>query len=189
MAIKHNTIKEAVEPIRQHAMDAAEKWAREQVTKAKQELIAADWDLEKAAPYPRSSGISRADFSFASRRYYFFRSITTSHQSTRSMHEPNFCDINHKGVGKFVKEARDGAAAKYEAFVAKLEKKVGSHSSAQLFGNHVWGWSFLRVETPTGVQVWKTRQITNVSCLGTYFPQWPSRQIKEPSAAELEAAQ
>lgn len=175
-------IRKAVEPLIADAQKWAAKMAREHIAKVIQELVAADWDLEKAAPYPRSMGVSRADFTFGMRRFNFFRAITTPRKSSRNMHEPNFCDRNPAAIEKIVKEARKDAAAKYEAFIEKLEQKVGAHTSAKLQGNHVWGWSFLTVETPSGEQIWKTRQITNVSVLGLYFPQWPSRKVKKVDA-------
>lgn len=178
---QRSPIRQAVEPLIADAQKWAEQITREHIAKAEQQLAAADWDLEKVAPYP-SSRNSRADFMAGERRYRFFRAFTTSRKSSRSMHDPNFCDPNPTAIEKIVKEAREDAAAKYEAFIAKLEQKVGAHTSAKLEGNHVWGWSFLTVQTPTGVQIWKTQQITNVSVLGLYFPQWPSRKVKKAGA-------
>lgn len=61
----------------------------------------------------------------------------------------------------------------------KLEMKIGEHLTATLEGNHVWGDSFITVEKANGEnERWRTHTILNVSKLGLYFNQFPTRKIK-----------
>jgi hypothetical protein len=92
---------------------------------------------------------------------------------------PEFADMSAEKGEKFVQEARENAAFQYEAYVAKLNKKIGPAKSASLTGNHVWGYSFLTVVTESGeTQIWKTQMIVNVSKLGKLFNQFPTRKVK-----------
>lgn len=82
-------------------------------------------------------------------------------------------------VEKFIQAAKADAAAQYEAFVAKLQQKIGEVKNATLKGNHVWSYSILTVEKPDGtVEHWKTQMIINVSKLGKMFNQFPTRKVK-----------
>ncbi len=64
-------------------------------------------------------------------------------------------------------------------FICKLVAKVGEVTEASIAGNHIWGESYLTVTTIAGAkQTWKTQQIVNVSVLGNYFNQWPTRLMK-----------
>jgi hypothetical protein len=88
--------------------------------------------------------------------------------------------MSAEGCDRFVTECRDEAAAQYEKFVSKLVRKIGDCETAALSGNHVWSNSLLKITKADGsVEHWKTQQITNRSVLGKYFPQWPSRKLKE----------
>lgn len=172
-------IEVVVNPLKTDAMDRAEQYARVVIADVTKELATAGNDLEICAPYPSSMNITRGAFMAKESKYRLFRKLTTSRRSTRSMHEPNFADMNPKAEAEFVKEAREDAAFQYEAFVAKLNKKVGEVVHAKLEGNHVWGFSFLHVELPTGEkQIWKTQQILNQSKLGKVFNQFPTRKVK-----------
>ena len=112
--------------------------------------------------------------------YKLFRSLTTWRKSSISMHEPEMADMDAAKAEEFVKEAKEDAAYQYEQYVAKLNKKIGPTKSATLEGNHVWGYSFLRVVTASGEkQTWKTQTIINQSKLGKVFNQFPTRKIKE----------
>lgn len=80
---------------------------------------------------------------------------------------------------QFVIDACEAASMQYTAFIAKLENKIGAHTTATLEGSHVWGYSILTVTLADGsIQCWKTQQIVNTSVLGTLFNQWPSRKVK-----------
>jgi hypothetical protein len=70
-------------------------------------------------------------------------------------------------------------AAKFQIlkYVVKLSQKIGKEiSSADLSGD-LWTNSTLTVECEDGdKQVWNTRHITNYSCYGTPFSQFPTRK-------------
>ena len=83
-------------------------------------------------------------------------------------------------VEKFAASARETAAAEYDAFVAKLEAKIGDDvAAAELAGNHVWNHSTLTITRTDGsVERWRTSMIINVSKLGKLFNQFPTRKAK-----------
>ena len=82
-------------------------------------------------------------------------------------------------IDRFVAARKEQAAAEYDAFIAKLVKKIGPVVTAELDGNHVWSHSILTVVLKSGEQQrWKTQQITNISKYGKHFNQWPSRKMK-----------
>lgn len=167
----------AVAPLKQQAQDRAELAMTQRIEEVCATFEAHGWDLDKFAPYP-NSGIGRAAYKQALAVRQFAESVTTYTQATRRHGEPNIRAAAPAAVARKVAAARDMAGASYEAFVAKLEGKVGEHSAASLHGSSVWGYSVLDVQTPAGEQRWITKQILNVSCLGTLFNQWPTRLAK-----------
>lgn len=175
-----NPIETVVAPLKSDAMDRAEQFAREQVARIERELEANDWDREIVAPYPNSLRDGREEYKKKEARYRMVRFFTKATGSAvRRIHAPDPCEMNAERVELFVKQAREAAAAQYEAFVAKLIHKVGDVTEASLSGNHVWGHSILTVTKPDGtVERWKTQTIVNVSKLGTVFNQWPTRKVK-----------
>jgi hypothetical protein len=177
------TIAECVEPLRTSAMDRAEQFAREYADRLLADLAACGGDAEVFAPYPKNN-MGRGAYLAAQLKYGLVRRLTNPVKSgSRSPRDPDFRVPNPVGVGKFVEEARQDADRQYSAFIAKLESKIGPHSDATLHGDHVWSYSVLTVETPTGRQDWKTQQILNVSKLGKVFNQWPTRLVGAAKAA------
>lgn len=174
-----NVIETAVAPMKAEAMNRAEKHARELVAKAAAELAQAGFDLNIVAPYPKSWGADSREYNVKLAKYRFFGVITTWRAASYRMNEPHFADINAAKVEKLVADAREDAAFQYEAFVAKLNSKIGPATAARLEGNHVWGHSYLHVTTAAGEQqIWKTQMIINVSKLGKIFNQFPTRKVK-----------
>lgn len=175
----------AVQPLRAVAMDRAEKNARERI-EADLKKLAEEFggDAQKMAPYPNSLRTTREAYKAGVRFYHYIRSITKAAPSegyvSRRMGDPEMVVPNPERIEKAIADSRDMAAGQYDAFVAKLINKAGEHVTATLEGDHVWGESFLTV-TFAGdkpAEVWKTRQIWNVSKLGLHFPQWPSRKVR-----------
>ena len=175
-----NVIEAVVMPLKTDAMNRAEQYARAIVADVRKELAAAGNDMNICAPYPSSLNYgSRAEYAAKLSKYKLFCSLCQSRQGSRRMNEPDLCDVNSNYVAKFVKEAREDAAFQYEAFVAKLNRKIGAAVHATLVGNHIWAESFLTVELPNGEkQIWKTKHILNRSKLGKVFNQFPSRIVK-----------
>src|SRR3970040_1103217 len=166
-----NPIETAVAPLKNEAIDRAEKEARSIVKQCREELKAAGNDLRAVAPYPNGH-MDRFSYVVALSKYSLFERLTTWRKGSVSIHDPLYVDVDSNKVKKFVKVAREDAASQYDAFVAKLVSKIGEVQSASLEGNHVWSYSLLTVEKTTGKEVWKTQQIINVSKLGKVFNQW-----------------
>lgn len=176
-----NPIEKVVLPLKEDAMKRAADYAKDVVASVRAELTNAGNDLHVCAPYPSSIGMSTGQYRAMVAKYGLYRKLTTRRESNRNgMHDPEFADMSSKGIAEFVKEARENAAFQYDAYVAKLNKKIGTVIHAELKGNHVWGFSFLTVELPTGEkQIWKTQQIINQSKYQKVFNQFPTRKVKE----------
>lgn len=158
-----NHIEQAVSHLKAAAQDRAEQYARKVVADVQAD-IAAKGGLSAAAPVPRAwQAPTETTFKYraAQQKRELYKAIMAS-------------------ADKFVQDARDNAAAQYDAFVAKLNEKIGPVTRASLQGNHVWGYSNLTVVTAAGeTQVWRTQQILNVSKLGKVFNQYPTRRVKQ----------
>jgi hypothetical protein len=157
-----NAIEQAVSHLKAAAQDRAEQYARQIVTKAQAD-IAAKGSIAAAAPYPKTWTVSGNEYRAMVAKYKLYCLVQSE-----------------KGAAKYVQDARENAAAQYDAFVAKLNSKIGPVTSASLQGDHVWGYSNLTVVTASGeTQVWRTQQILNVSKLGTVFNQYPTRRVSK----------
>lgn len=173
-----NVIEAAVNPLKADAMNRAEKVARETIARVAAKLVAAGNDLKIAAPYPNSS-LGRNEYMAKYATYKLYRSLCTWRKSGIGMHEPEMADMDSEKEAKFIEEAREDAAFQYDAFVAKLNKKIGPAKVARLEGNHVWSSSRLHVTKDDGTkEIWKTQMIINVSKLGKLFNQFPTRKVK-----------
>lgn len=174
-----NLIAEAVAPMKADAILHANRWATARIAYVLAELAAHDWDMDKAAPRPRSTSCGRFEYLAKQQKVRLFEAITQATWSTRRMDEPNTRRAEPSLEAKFIADAERSAAAQYDAFVSKLINKIGPVTAATLTGNHVWSFSELRVKTTAGeIQTWRTRMIVNTSKLGLLFNQWPSRKIK-----------
>lgn len=173
-----SAIAAAVLPLKVEAIERAEKEARKRVEWAAEKLQAAGNDLRLVAPRPHGS-MSRAQYVQADSVCRFFGNLTRSRQPGWRMGEPQLVDLDSNKIRRFVADAREDAAVSYDAFIAKLEEKIGPCISALLTGNHVWSYSILQVMKVDGeIERWKTQTIVNVSKLGKLFNQYPTRKIK-----------
>jgi len=171
----------AVEPLRADAIKSAEDKANATVEYVRKALAEAGNDINAVAPYPPGTNYgSRENYHRMLAKYRLFSSLAKWRKSTYNPFDgPCLADVAPEAVARMIKNYREAAVAQYDMFIAKLVNKIGPATSATLSGNHIWGWSFLTVTLPSGeTQVWKTMQISNVSKLGKYFPQWPSRKVK-----------
>lgn len=176
-----NPVAAAVLPLRDFAMQRAEQYAREVVDRVRKELKDAGNDMNICAPYPKSFNMGRLEYSVKVSKYQLFSSLCTQHPGNSYQFDaPRIVDVDSNRVAKFVKEARENAAAQYDLFIMKLIAKIGDVNTATLEGNHVWSYSFLYIQKPNqvAVEIWKTQQIMNVSKLGKVFAQWPTRKVK-----------
>lgn len=178
-----NLIEKAVLPLKVDAIERATKEAKEYVAKITAALEAADGDVNIVAPYPfMHSGLNQFQRMAALRRHEQVHALVTADPNRKSRHgmnDPYYAVMDEAKINRFIQDRIDGAIADYDSFVAKLITKIGDVTSARLSGNHVWSYSILIVTKPDGEeQAWKTQQIVNVSKLGRYFNQWPSRKMK-----------
>jgi hypothetical protein len=173
-----NPIEQAVAPLKDAAVDRARKEATDLIERILKKLEENGWDLNLVAPNPRGT-LSRQDYIRAKSIRDLYQSVTTYTKSSRRPDEPDIRARSVDAENRFIQESVKDAAFQYDLFVAKLVKKIGPVQSAELEGNHVWGYSILTVVLTSGeVQRWKTQQIVNVSSLGKLFNQWPTRKVR-----------
>jgi hypothetical protein len=175
-------VEAAVEPLKNDAIAYAEEMTQKQIDRVLAELAAIGGDVEVYAPYPRSTNCGRNEYLAKQAKHYFVIDITESvdKAATRRWGEPDIRVASPERIAKVIADAKAEAAAQYDAFVAKLNAKVGACDTAILKGSHVWGSSMLMVTKGKTVEFWKTQQIVNVSKLGRHYLQWPSRKVKMP---------
>lgn len=178
-------IAKAVEPVRAEAIARATKEAFAVIARVEKELAEAGGDREKSAPYPNSRFCDKRSFNIKLGKYTLVRMLTEqdvepgAYVGSRSFGSPDPARMSPEGCAHFVKRAQEDASAQYDAFIAKLEAKIGEVTEATLKGEHVWGHSILTVTKADGsVERWKTQMIVNVSVLGNLFNQWPTRKVK-----------
>lgn len=189
-----NKIEIAVMPLKNDAVERARQEGEREVEAVRNELAKHDGDINKAAPYPRSSGknaLYGVDYHIARARYSRFHALTrtdTTKPASYRPHEPHYVIVAEDKAKAYVEQRMLWAAADYDSFVAKLIAKIGDVTDARLIGNHVWSYSTLVVTKPGGeVQAWKTQQIVNYSKLGKPFNQWPTRRLSKVPPEALAA--
>ena len=170
-------IAQAVAPLKADAEERARAAARTLIDKTWGELEAVGWNADAVAPAPHGR-MDRATYKQAQARRAFVMSITVSATPTIRHGDPHVRLASEDAAARFVASCVADAAASFDAFVAKLQQKVGDHSAARMVVDGSWSYSVVEVETPAGTQRWKTQQIINVSGLGTVFNQWPTRLMK-----------
>lgn len=172
-----NLIEQAVAPLKQASIDAAMSQAHRVVEAFIKNLAENNNDLQIIAPYPKSSD---RDFKAKESYYYFARSITKTRASS---HRPGFpceADISPEGVTRYFEEVQKDAAEAFNAYVVKLNDKVGKVEEAKMiYDRGVWRESILEVVKPEGVERWKTQIIVNFSKYNKPFNQFPTRKIKK----------
>lgn len=174
----------AVAPLRVAAETLAEKYAREDADAVAKQLADAGWDLDVAAPDGNSFKDGRDEYRAKHARHCFFIKLTErAAPKNGRWHERDEKDIrvmSKERIERYVKEAKEDAAASFVGYVNKLVMKMGPAKSATLTalrGSNLWAHSFLDVVMNDGSKErWETKQIWNRSCLGKNFPQWPTRQ-------------
>lgn len=168
-------IAQAVETLKAPAVERAANQARERLYHIASNLLGSD--LAVAAPYPKGT-MGRQAYAQAQGFYHLARAIMqVKRESSRHGSPEHAVATNEAGIERLVNEAAEATAAAFDAYVAKLETKVGTCDSAEVVGM-LWQGSTLTVRKGATVERWKTQQIVNVSVLGKVFNQWPTRLIK-----------
>jgi hypothetical protein len=173
-----NAVETAVFPLKAKAVEAAEQRALEKIASVMDDLSANGWDLNVCAPRPHGM-MSRAAYKQAAAKVTLYASLTSATATSLRHGQPDIRVRNPLGEANLVAMFRMSAAASFDAYVAKLNLKIGECASATLRPlAGVWGYSELDVVTVNGVaQTWRTQMILNCSVLGTLFNQWPTRQV------------
>ena len=168
-------IAQAINPSRAAAVDHAVRRAQNFVEVTKAELMGADMNLDLVAPMANRH-MSREEYRQTLARYDFVNRITT-HPATRRRSDA--LGFNADGIAQFLSNIATDAAADFDAYVAKLESKVGECATAEIQGV-LWNESILSVTKMDGtVERWKTQMIINVSSFGKLFNQYPTRKLKK----------
>ena len=179
MNTKHITpIAEAVNPSREAAVEHAVDRANKLIESIKAELISAEMNLDMVAPMPNSK-MSREEYKQTMARYQFVNNITERPVTRRVSEARIALGFNQEGIDRFIEAIKIDAASEFDAYVAKLEAKVGDCVAATVDGN-LWNESILIVTKADGaVERWKTQMIINISSLGKLFNQFPTRKLKK----------
>jgi hypothetical protein len=170
-------IAQAVEPRRAASIDRARESALRYVEAVRARLVEAGMDFDAAFPRP-TTGMGRVAYRQAQSVRDNAIRLCRVLISTRRPGQPLPVEISDEGVARFVAQIEADASADFDAYVAKLESKVGETVEASIDGASLWIGSVLTVRTIAGaVERWSTKQIVNVSVLGTLFNQWPTRRM------------
>ena len=139
-----------------------------------------DWDLVKAAPYPRFGGYN-AEYKMAQSQRSLYTSITKSKGNSYSSRpgDPEFREPDQQKIDRYVSNSVKDAEASYREFMQKMITKIGKPVvNAKMAGN-IWTNAVLTVTTNDGEeQVWNTKMILNFSKYQKMFNQFPSRRKK-----------
>lgn len=179
-----------VAPMRADAAARAVKHARQYIKYVTNRLAEHNGDFNAAYPSPKMGDHSIAAQVTKGIRHNaecLVRSAPGKPASYR-MGEPWFVVIHEGYCDRYIADTIQAATDQYDLFTLKLVRKIGPCISATIEGNHVWSESTITVAKvdvrecdamPIEVtERWRTKQIENISKLGKYFPQWPTRLLK-----------
>ena len=126
-------IAQAINPSRAAAVDHAVRRAQNFVDVIKAELMDAGMNLDLVAPMANRQ-MSREEYRQTLARYDFVNRITT-HPATRRRSDARIAlGFNADGIAQFLSNIATDAAADFDAYVAKLESKVGECATAEIQG-------------------------------------------------------
>ena len=177
---KLNPIEEALLPALPDLMDQEEKKTRAWIKRMFDELADHDWSLSSYAPLDHSKP----------RGYYHNREAEAKRNRLSGITERDYkapkeaerVMPSDRGVERLVECRVKGMENDFLGFIAKMVGKAGKDAvSAKLIRSGINGWhnSIIEVEHADGtVSKWRTNMIVNVSKLGRYFNQWPTRKLK-----------
>jgi hypothetical protein len=174
-------IAKVVEPIKAQVVDAGEAKFRNRVALVKAELEKAGWNMNLVAPYPMGF-LPRREFAQAQNKNLFYSSLTKIDKDKYTVVDRRELYVvwSDEAVEHKVGQVRAATAADFDAYVCKLNTKVGEHTAAALVfeTNYLWSNSTIDVSKLDGtVERWNTKTIVNCSVLGLVFNQWPTRKV------------
>ncbi|RTL05704.1 hypothetical protein EKK58_07370 [Candidatus Dependentiae bacterium] len=180
----NNPIVEAVAPLKQKAMSRAEESAKRTVARVKEDLKQHNYDIRKAAPYPKRAK-DIGDYLIQEAKYHLYQSLTTWTASA-GFNDPLIVKVDAQKVLKYIAKCIGDAARQFDTFAVKLTEKIGKVEEAILEGYSpnekevdVWGYSYLHIlRSDSSRETWKTQEIHKTSMYGKHFNQWPTRKLK-----------
>ena len=158
----------------------AKKRAEEFVENKLDYLSKHDWDLVKAAPYPRFGGYN-GEYKMAQSQRSLYTSITKSKGNSYSSRpgDPEFREPDQQKIDRYVANSVKDAEASYREFMQKMITKIGKPVVDAVMTGNIWTNAVLTVTTNDGEQqVWNTKMILNFSKYQRQFNQFPSRRKK-----------
>ena len=171
----------AVAPLEKAAVTMRKRWIAARIRMVRRALEACGGDLHEVVQaheaiigysLPRESRREFARFAVDVTRPQASRPVTYGRR------DPLYVEICPDCVRRVLAKGEAEARAQYQAYVAKLDAKVGHCDTAELSGNAVWTFSVLTVHKGDTVERWQTRMILNVSRRGLPFNQWPTRKLR-----------
>ena len=178
-----NQIKNAVEPMKQLSVARAVEYAQNRINRTMEKLAADDMNSSVQFGYPW--GIQNRAMYMKQKALYDFVCTITQSDSSRpspagSRKTVSYVVPNENGVARHIKQVADDAALAFDAYVYKLNQKVGEVTEAQVTTSwDLWMDSNLAVTKADGTkEVWNTKCITNYSKFGLAFNQFPTRLTK-----------
>lgn len=166
----------AVAPLKVGAQDHAEKLAAQVYAAMLKALHASQYNLEVVAPYPKAT-MGKAAYRAALARRSAFQRLFVTDAARRFDDRTTFLTVDVRKLAQYLKDEREAAGVSFDAYVAKLEGKVGQGvTAASIEGRQLWQGSTLIVAKGDTIERWHTQQIINCSVLGTLFNQWPTRK-------------
>lgn len=160
--------------------DMARDRAQEFIDSKLKTLKDGDWDLNKVAPAPRATSVSRTAYQEMLQKRSVFLHITSAKNASTRVGDPtDIRTVNHAGVERYVKNAVTSAEASYKEFMQKMITKIGKPVVEASMTGSIWTGAVLTVKTDDGEsQTWKTKMILNFSKYQTMFNQFPTTRAK-----------
>lgn len=175
-----NLIANAVEPLKQKSVDAAVERTINFHKFIIEKLTQHGFDIDAAFPRP-STKMSRSEYQAKYDLRAAADSIIDYEKSTYRLNETRIVKVNPEKIIYEIEQATLNAQASFDAYVTKLNIKVGTGIvDAQMgYVRGIWSDSNLTVYKNDGSkEVWNTKCITNRSKLGKWFNQFPTRKLK-----------
>ena len=177
-----NHIELAVQPMRQRSIDNAVTFMQSKIDRTLERLAEVGMDAHILAPYPNSN-MNRTAYMTKKAWYEFVTRITKDDANARNTHRrdaPRIVERDEVGIARLLKEVAEDASGAFDAYVYKLNSKVGEVTGAEVTTPwDLWYDSNLRVTKADGtIENWKTKCITNFSKYNKAFNQFPTRKSK-----------
>jgi hypothetical protein len=179
---KMKQIENAVQPMKQLSIDNAVAYAQKRIDFVLEKIKESNWDRTEVAPYPNSN-MNRAEYIKKQNFHYFVQKITEAKEGAEVSYKrnaPYYVQPSKDGIARFLKEVAEDAGASFDAYVYKLNEKVGKVLDAKVTTPwSLWMDSNLEVTKDDGSkQIWNTKCITNYSKYNKAFNQFPTRLSK-----------